>query len=111
MTSFLKRYQIILASLVLCLFSLHLASTDRKGLGGAALVKGLLDLTVAPVQTAMLSTKDSFKEMWQRYVYLVGLKEENETLRTEIDSLVEPGLKNFLPSRKTPLSPPLQPGY
>jgi rod shape-determining protein MreC len=89
MTSFLKRYQIILASLILCLFSLHLASTDRKGLGGAALVKGLLDLTVAPVQTAMLSTKDSFKEMWQRYVYLVGLKEENETLRTEIDSLVE----------------------
>jgi rod shape-determining protein MreC len=79
----------MLASLVLCLFSLHLASTYRKGAGGAALVKGLLDLTVAPVQTAILSTKDSFEEMWQGYVYLVGLKEENEAMRREIDSLVE----------------------
>jgi rod shape-determining protein MreC len=89
MVSFIKRHQIILASLILCLFSLHLASTDRKGAGGAILVKGFLDFTLAPVQTAILHTQNSFKEVWRKYIYLLGLKDENEALRREVYSLVE----------------------
>ncbi len=89
MITLLKRHQIIIASLLLCLFSLHLASADRKGTGGTVLVKGLLDLTVAPVQSAILQTKNSFKELWQGYVYLVEVNQENEALRKDVNRLVE----------------------
>ncbi len=88
MLTFVKRHQIILAALVLCLFSLHLASADRKGTGGARLVNGILDLTLAPVQSAILQTRNSFKNLWQGYVYLVGVNRENEALTEDIQRLV-----------------------
>lgn len=89
MTSLLKRHQILLASLLLCLFSLHLASTDIRGTGGAVLVRGLLDLTVVPVQSAILRTQKTFKEAWQGYVSLVGVREENEELKRDLTRLFE----------------------
>jgi rod shape-determining protein MreC len=89
MISFLKRHQIVLASLLLCLFSLHLVSTDRGGTGGTVLVKGLVDFALTPFQTAMLRTEESIKSGWKGYVYLVGLKEENEELKEDIRILVE----------------------
>ncbi len=89
MLSFIKRHQIILASTILCLFSLHMASADRKGTGGDALVKGLILTIARPLQSVSLSIQSSLADASENYLFLVGLKAENEKLKKRINALVE----------------------
>ncbi|MCC6503086.1 MAG: rod shape-determining protein MreC [Deltaproteobacteria bacterium] len=87
--SFLKRYQIILVSAALALFSLHLALTDKKEYARGYLLKEILSYTVTPVQSAILGVQGSIKGVWTDYFYLVGVKDENEALKKTVYSLVE----------------------
>ncbi len=89
MATFLNRYRILLASLLLCLVSLHLASTDRKVTGGTAIVKSVIDTVVTPIQTAIQNTQNSAGEVWEDYVYLVAVKDENDRLTDEMHALRE----------------------
>ena len=87
--SFLKKYQIIIVSAALALFSLHLALTDRQEYARGYLLKEILSVTVTPVQGVILGVQDSIKGVWTDYFFLVGVNEENESLKRTIHSLVE----------------------
>ena len=84
MLSFVKRHQVILASIILSLFSLHLASLVRKGAGGEAIVKSVFSYAAAPFQRTLLFMETKAKGAWGGYIYLVGLKGENEDLKKQI---------------------------
>lgn len=87
--SFLKRYQIVIVSAALALFSLHLALTDRQEYARGYLLKEILSVTVTPVQGVILGVQNSIKGVWTDYFFLVGVNEENESLKRTIHSLVE----------------------
>ncbi|MEE9614267.1 MAG: rod shape-determining protein MreC [Thermodesulfobacteriota bacterium] len=89
MTAFLRRHQVILSATVLCLFSLHLTVTEKKGVGGAVLVKGVLAGLTSPLQSALLGVRSFVEDTWSGYLYLVGLREENETLKETVHALNE----------------------
>jgi len=86
--SFLKKHQISLLSLVLALFSLHLALTDkREGVRGGLLVKNLLAASVSPLQRIVLGMHDTAAGVWSDYIFLIGVKKENDSLKNTIISL------------------------
>jgi len=89
MFSFVKRHQIIFAAIVLCLFSLHLASSSKKGTGGEVIVRTTLTVLTRPIQGAIMGVHGLVAGTWHNYVYLVGLKEENHKLQSTIDDLLE----------------------
>lgn len=86
MLSYIKRHQIILASIVLCLYSLHLVSADRKG-RGEAMVKSAIIYVSTPVRIASHAIHDTLTSTWDNYIYLRGLKDENDSLKETIDLL------------------------
>lgn len=87
MVSFVKRYSVLLASTLLCLISLHLASTDKKGTGGEVIVRTVLSALSKPIQTSLASIYSGVSGRWQAYIYLVNLNSENESLREDIITL------------------------
>lgn len=87
--SFLRRHQIILASIFLCLLSLHMAFTNRKGMGADAIIEGFLSFVVPPVQGLIIHTYRGVTDIWHRYIYLVGVKEENRALKKMVFDLME----------------------
>ncbi len=89
MLSFVKRHRIILAAIILCLFSLHLASSPRKGTGGEVIVRTALTVLTRPVQGLFLGIRGAIAGSWQDYVYLVNLKEDNNKLQSSINELLE----------------------
>jgi len=89
MLSFVKRHRIIVASVIFCLLSLHLASNRKKGTGGEAIVRYSLSLAARPIQITLASVRSRVKGMWEGYIYLVGIKEENEALNKKMYALLE----------------------
>lgn len=87
--SFLKKNQIVLASLVLALFSLHLALTDRKEVARGFILKEVLSITVTPMQRLVLAASNGAARVWSGYIYLAGVKEENDSLKGAVSSLQE----------------------
>ncbi|VAW35525.1 Rod shape-determining protein MreC [hydrothermal vent metagenome] len=89
MLSFIKRHRIIFAAIILCLFSLHLASSSKKGTGGEVIVRGTLSVIARPVQGLFLGIHRVVAGSWQDYIYLVNLKEDNRKLQSTIFELLE----------------------
>src|SRR5574337_159313 len=87
--SFLKKNQIVLASLVLALFSLHLALTDRKEVARGFILKEVLSVTVTPMQRLVLAASGGVAKVWSGYIFLAGVKEENDSLKGAISALHE----------------------
>lgn len=87
--SFLKKNQIVLASLLLALFSLHLALTDRKEVARGFILKEVLSVTVTPMQRLVLAASNGVAKVWSGYIFLAGVKEENDSLKSSISALHE----------------------
>ncbi len=87
--TFLKRHQITLASLLLALFSLHLALTDRKEVARGFILKEVLSITVTPMQRLVLAVSDGVAGVWSDYIFLTGVGQENDGLKNTILSLQE----------------------
>ncbi|MEK6532215.1 MAG: rod shape-determining protein MreC [Deltaproteobacteria bacterium] len=87
MTNILKRYKIIFVSLLLALFSLHLALTNKKELVRGSLIRGLTSVAVSPIQRSILATYAAGQEIVSDYISLVGVGRENKALREELLSL------------------------
>lgn len=68
------------ATLVMLFFNL------RHGKGCSFLSKIVLE-AVAPVQKVANISMRSIKDSWQRYIFLVGLEEENKNLKKKINEL------------------------
>lgn len=89
MNAFVKRHQIILLSIVICLFSLHMALTEKKKVGGARMVEKTASRIFSPFQMAFLGAYNAINNSWTNYIFLVGLNEENETQNERLLGLVE----------------------
>ncbi len=89
MNAFVKRHQIILLSIIFCLFSLHTALSEKKKIGGAAFIEGTVSSIFTPLQMFMLGTYYAGSDTWNGYIFLVGLKKENETQKEKILALIE----------------------
>ncbi len=87
MTHILKRYKIIIVSLLLALLSLHLALTNKKELERGRLIRAVTSAVVSPIQRSILSTYAAGHELASDYVSLVSVGRENKALRQEILSL------------------------
>ncbi|MDO8427358.1 MAG: rod shape-determining protein MreC [Deltaproteobacteria bacterium] len=87
--TFLKRHQITLASLLLALFSLHLALTDRKEVARGFILKEVLSITVTPMQRLVLAVSDGVAGIWSDYIFLTGVGQENDSLKNTVLSLQE----------------------
>ncbi|MBI5642471.1 MAG: rod shape-determining protein MreC [Deltaproteobacteria bacterium] len=89
LNTFIKKHQIVIASLVLALFSLHLALTGKQEIERGFILKEVLSITVSPMQRLMLGIHGSVKGVWAGYLNLVNVREENEELKSALSSLHE----------------------
>ncbi len=87
--TFLRRHRITVASLLLCLLSLHISFTGKKGAGAWTIVNGAVSLVLPPVQELILKARKGVTGLWYDYIFLVGVREENEILRRTLMDLVE----------------------
>ncbi|HXI10357.1 MAG TPA: rod shape-determining protein MreC [Thermodesulfobacteriota bacterium] len=87
--SLLKRNRMLLASVALALFSLHLALTDRSDATRGFVLKEALSALASPLQRAVLATEHTIKGVWSDYIYLVEVKDENEELKKAVLKLQE----------------------
>jgi rod shape-determining protein MreC len=98
MPGFLKRMAAPIAFGVLVLIATITMVTDRRALleqSGRDLPwwQGLLLEIAVPVQKALAAPADALGGTWNSYVDLVGVREENETLRAIVAGLEEENLQ------------------
>lgn len=89
MVSFLKKHRVIITSTALCLFSLHIASTNVKGIGGTIISGRVISAIASPIQYGINHTIGAIKTTWASYIYLINVSKENELLKNDIDKLKE----------------------
>ncbi|MBI5286307.1 MAG: rod shape-determining protein MreC [Deltaproteobacteria bacterium] len=89
MLSFIKRYQPLIAFIVLALLSLQMASTNIKGQGGSAIAGRVVSILTIPFQTVITYTMKGTRDIWAGYVYLLKVKEENDVLKETVARLRE----------------------
>lgn len=87
MTNFLKRHQLLIISAALCLFSLHIISTNTKGIGGTYITERIISAVTSPVQYVITSAIKGAKTVWTSYIYLINLSRENASLKNNIEQL------------------------
>lgn len=83
-TSFIKRHQLVIASALLALFSLHLALTYRKEDVNSSLAHEVLSVLTAPFQYAAKGAYGAGAHVWSGYINLIGVNEENESLKKDM---------------------------
>ncbi|TAN62092.1 rod shape-determining protein MreC [bacterium] len=84
MTSFLKKHQIIIASALLLIFSLHLALTDKKEPARGALIKDILTAMASPIEKAAGGAQNGVIGIFENYVLLLNTKTENDSLKAAL---------------------------
>jgi rod shape-determining protein MreC len=89
MNSFLRRHQIILISIIFCLFSLNLALSEKKTVGGAVFIERGVSKIFSPFQVAFLSIYNAVEGVWSGYIALVGLREEHDSQQKRLLALIE----------------------
>ena len=87
--SFLRKNHLTIISLLLALFSLHLALTGKREFERGYLLKEIFSYTLAPVGRVALSVEDAAKDVWSDYIALMGVKEENDSLTKTVLALRE----------------------
>jgi len=92
--SVLKRNRILLLSVAMALFSLHLALTDRRDMTRGFVLKEVLSAMASPLQRAVLASQHAIKGVWSDYIYLVEVKDENDILKKKLQMLEQEN--NFL---------------
>jgi rod shape-determining protein MreC len=89
MADFIKKHQIILFSLVVCLASLHVAVTWKRTVAGGRMVEGAVSVAATPFMRALTGMRGYASSVWEEYVHLRGVREENEAQKGVILSLSE----------------------
>ena len=89
MSAFLKRHQIIIVSVFLVLVSMHLTLTDKKDDSRGVLMRDILRAAVSPLQRGMLTIYNSGAGLFEDYVSVIGVKEENIFLKEAVVRLRE----------------------
>ncbi|HEU19988.1 MAG TPA: rod shape-determining protein MreC [Deltaproteobacteria bacterium] len=82
--SFHRKYRSIIIILILAFIFLITLSLLFKTSGETGFFKKLVLETVAPLEQAVNVSIHGIKTVWQRYIFLVGLEEENRNLRERL---------------------------
>ncbi len=78
-----RKYQSIAVAAVLLIVSLTILSYSAVRLSETGLLRKLVLETAAPVEDAITVTLKGLHNTWNRYLFLVGLEDENRRLRRE----------------------------
>jgi rod shape-determining protein MreC len=78
-----RKYQSIAVAAVLLIVSLTILSYSAVRLSETGLLRKLVLETAAPVQDAIAISLKGLHDTWKRYLFLVGLEDENRRLRRE----------------------------
>jgi rod shape-determining protein MreC len=84
---FFKNYRTVIFVGALVVAAIVLLSYSLTRNSGACIVKNLVLEAAAPVQKVFISLVEGVENAWKRYIYLVGLTEENRHLKKEISGL------------------------
>jgi rod shape-determining protein MreC len=84
---FFKKYQGLAIAFVFIVASLVLLSYHLKRPGQVGFFKKVVMEAASPVEKGIHSTSRGIKEVWDRYLFLVGLESENRNLRKKIAEL------------------------
>ncbi|MBI5562688.1 MAG: rod shape-determining protein MreC [Deltaproteobacteria bacterium] len=84
LSAFFKKHHTIFVSVALALYSLHLALTYQKDVPRGYIVRETLSVMVTPVERLILAVRGGAVGAWSRYVFLVGLTDENAELQRRI---------------------------
>lgn len=84
---FLRKYYTVIIALILIITSTIILSFNLKHSGGAGFIRSLVLETAAPLENIVNSSMSCIGGVWKRYIFFVGLEEENRKLRREIFSL------------------------
>ena len=89
MISFLKKHRLIITSAALCLFALHIVSTNKKGIGGTLITGRLISAVTSPIQHGITSATKGIRNIWTSYIYLINVSRENVSLKNDMEKLKE----------------------
>jgi rod shape-determining protein MreC len=78
-----RKYQSIALAAVLLIVSLIILSYSAVRLSETGLLRKIVLETAAPIEDAINTSLKSLHDVWRRYLFLVGLEEENRRLRHE----------------------------
>lgn len=82
-----KKYLAVIVAFILIAVSLVILSQSLRRPGSPGIMKKLVFEVTAPVERGIHSSVDSVGGAWKRYLFLVGLEEENRELRKTIAAL------------------------
>ena len=78
-----RKYQSIVVATILLIISLTILSYSAVRLSETGFLRKIVLETAAPVQDAINVSLKSLHDAWNRYLFLVGLEEENRRLRRD----------------------------
>ncbi len=84
---FLRNYKTAIFVIALLALALILLSYSLKHETGTGFVKKIVLEVAAPVHKALIRSAKSVSDAWLRYVFLVGLQQDNRDLKKKIDEL------------------------
>ncbi len=83
----LRNYKNVIFVVVLLVLALILLSYNFKHETGTGLVKKIVLEAAAPVQKIFVLSVKSVSDAWLRYIFLVGLEQDNRDLKKKINEL------------------------
>ena len=84
---FSKKYRSVAVATVLIIFSLFILSFNLKQPHETGIVRKIILETAAPFENSIDSVLSGIREAWKRYIFLVGLEDENRLLKRKVDIL------------------------
>jgi rod shape-determining protein MreC len=78
-----RKYQSIVVAVVLLIVSITILSYSAVRLSETGFLRKLVLETAAPVEDAITISLKGLHDTWKRYLFLVGLEDENRRLRRE----------------------------
>jgi rod shape-determining protein MreC len=84
---FLRKYKTAILIIALLVIALMMLSFNLKYGAERGFFSKIVLQAVAPVQKGLNASIKSIRDAWQRYIFLVGIEEENKNLKKKIDEL------------------------
>ncbi len=82
-----KKHRSVIVALVLIILSLVILSFNIRQPGDVGFFRKIIVETAAPVEHGIGMMVGGIADVWKRYIFLVGLEEENRLLKRKVDIL------------------------
>jgi rod shape-determining protein MreC len=84
---FPKKYHAITIASILIVLSLVILSFNLKRPDEVGFIRKLVMEAAAPIENLITGAFEGIRGVWKRYIFLVGVEEENRSLKKKVDSL------------------------